>query len=178
MELPGDAEPRERLGRGRPARVHRLPDLVLALDEQRPETRRGDGLRRDEAGRPASDNDRVDHGEDASALGNARVALLREVVGLPAEMGASRLASTRFERLGSTVLSTVAAVAAGVVLVLAPAANAGRHATLSLTVTFTANGVVTVTLPDGTPVGSTGGAPTVIPAGYYTLSASTCRCSR
>jgi hypothetical protein len=60
-------------------------------------------------------------------------------------------------------------VAAGV-LVFAPAGHAAKAANLSLTVTFTANGVVTVTLPDGTPVGSTSGAPTVIPAGYYTLN--------
>jgi hypothetical protein len=39
----------------------------------------------------------------------------------------------------------------------------------ALDVTFTSNGAISVTLPDGTPVGSTSGSPTVIPAGYYTL---------
>jgi len=54
-------------------------------------------------------------------------------------------------------------------LVLAPVAQ-GRHtATPTLRVTFTAAGSITLTLPDGTPVGTTGGAPTTIPAGYYTL---------
>jgi len=51
-------------------------------------------------------------------------------------------------------------------LTLSPAAH-GR--TLSLYVTFSPTGTITVTLPDGTPVGTTSGAPTVIPAGYYTL---------
>jgi hypothetical protein len=36
-------------------------------------------------------------------------------------------------------------------------------------VSFSPAGAVTVALPDGTPVGTTSGAPTVIPAGYYTL---------
>jgi hypothetical protein len=39
----------------------------------------------------------------------------------------------------------------------------------TLVVTFSVNGSITVTLPDGTPVGSTSGAPTVIPAGSYTV---------
>ncbi len=34
---------------------------------------------------------------------------------------------------------------------------------------FAANGTISVTLPDGTPVGSPGGAPTVIPAGFYAV---------
>jgi hypothetical protein len=63
------------------------------------------------------------------------------------------------------VLLFVAAAVLGVV-----PAHGAKHASLSLTVTFNANGVVTVTLPDGTPVGSTSGAPTLIPAGYYTLN--------
>jgi len=41
-----------------------------------------------------------------------------------------------------------------------------------LEVTFTAQGSVSVTLADGTPVGSTSGAPTVIPAGYYAIALS------
>jgi len=40
---------------------------------------------------------------------------------------------------------------------------------LTLDVTFSANNTIAVTLADGTPVGTTGGAPTVIPAGYYTV---------
>src|SRR4029078_12851971 len=44
-----------------------------------------------------------------------------------------------------------------------PAAN------LSLYVSFFANGNISVTLPDGAPLGSTSGAPTVSPAGFYTL---------
>ena len=52
------------------------------------------------------------------------------------------------------LIATVAAAAG--LLVAAPTAHGAR-------------GAITVTLPDGTPVGSTSGAPTVIPAGYYTL---------
>ena len=36
-------------------------------------------------------------------------------------------------------------------------------------VEFYPDGLITVTLPDGTPVGSTSGLPTLIPAGYYTI---------
>jgi hypothetical protein len=56
-----------------------------------------------------------------------------------------------------------------VALLLASPAHGDRTASLSLVVTFTASGTITVTLPNGTPVGTTSGAPTVIPAGYYTL---------
>jgi hypothetical protein len=45
----------------------------------------------------------------------------------------------------------------------------GASPTPTLLVTFFTNGSITVTLPDGTPVGSTSGAPTVIPAGYYSV---------
>ena len=51
----------------------------------------------------------------------------------------------------------------------AAAIPAHGAASLALEVTFSANGTITVMLPDGTPVGSTSGAPTVIPAGYYTI---------
>jgi hypothetical protein len=71
---------------------------------------------------------------------------------------------------GSVVLRLVAlgALAAGL-LALSPAAQ-GRGATSqSLDVNFSVNGTVVVTLPDGTPVGTTSGAPTVIPAGYYAV---------
>jgi hypothetical protein len=52
---------------------------------------------------------------------------------------------------------------------LAPTANARRTASPSLVVTFSAAGAVSVALPDGTPVGTTSGTPTLIPAGFYTL---------
>jgi hypothetical protein len=55
------------------------------------------------------------------------------------------------------------------VLALAVSARAGQAATPSLDVLFSATGSITVTLPNGSPVGVTAGAPTVIPAGYYTL---------
>jgi hypothetical protein len=64
----------------------------------------------------------------------------------------------------------IASALAASALALVPAAHASRTASLTLRVTFTAAGAITVTLPDGTPVGTTGGAPTVIPAGYYTLA--------
>ncbi len=56
------------------------------------------------------------------------------------------------------------------VLTLAPAAQSREAASPSLVVTFTVSGAVSVTLPSGVAVGSTSGAPTVIPAGYYTLT--------
>src|SRR5262249_53853499 len=63
----------------------------------------------------------------------------------------------------------LAGALAAVLVALAPTAHASRVANLSLRVTFTPAGKITVTLPDGTPVGTTAGAPTTIPAGYYTL---------
>jgi hypothetical protein len=56
---------------------------------------------------------------------------------------------------------------AGSLLAGAPTASA---ANLQLNVTFAANGAITLTLPDGTPVGVTSGTPTVIPAGFYTMN--------
>jgi hypothetical protein len=61
--------------------------------------------------------------------------------------------------------AAAAALASG--LVVAPAQGAAPAPTLL--VSFFTNGQITVTLPDGTPVGSTSGAPTVIPAGYYSV---------
>ncbi len=66
----------------------------------------------------------------------------------------------------SSVRLAAACVLATAVLVAAPAA---RAANLSLDVTFTPAGLITVTLPDGTPVGTVSGPPTVIPAGYSTI---------
>ena len=59
-------------------------------------------------------------------------------------------------------------VVAGVVatLLLAPSAGARQAANLSLNVNFFTNGTITVSLPDGAPVGTPSGAPTMIPAGY------------
>jgi hypothetical protein len=54
-------------------------------------------------------------------------------------------------------------------LILAPAAQSRTAANPSLVVTFSPSGAVAVTLPNGTFVGSTSGAPTVIPAGFYTV---------
>src|SRR6478672_9672504 len=77
-----------------------------------------------------------------------------------------RLRSRAFVRVGLAALCALAAC-----LALLPSVGTARTAAdLSLTVTFTAGGGVTVTLPDGTPVGSTSGSATVIPAGYYTLN--------
>ena len=51
-------------------------------------------------------------------------------------------------------------------------AQARSAVTLSLDVTFDYNGGIAVALPNGNAVGTTSGAPTVIPAGYYTISLS------
>jgi hypothetical protein len=68
-------------------------------------------------------------------------------------------------RLGLGIAGALAAA----LLALAAAAHASRAAGPTLRITFTAAGSISVTLPDGTPVGTTSGSPTVIPAGYYTL---------
>ena len=64
--------------------------------------------------------------------------------------------------MGRTVASLIAAAA-----LLAGTAHAA--ATPTLNVEFFPDGTIAVTLPDGTPVGSTSGSPTVIPAGWYQL---------
>jgi len=68
----------------------------------------------------------------------------------------------RSRLLGSIVLT------AGL-LVFVPAGGARPTASLSLFVSFFANGTVTVTTPDGTAIGTTSGTPTLIPAGFYTI---------
>ncbi len=68
----------------------------------------------------------------------------------------------RFRVASLLVAASLGALALG----LAPGAQA---ANLSLDVTFSTGGGIAVTLPDGSPVGASTGAPTVIPAGYYTL---------
>jgi hypothetical protein len=71
-------------------------------------------------------------------------------------------------RVSSTLrLLASCAVAAGL-LTLAPAAQARPAATPSIVVTFAVSGTVTVTL-NGTPLGSTSGAATTMPGGYYAL---------
>jgi hypothetical protein len=57
-------------------------------------------------------------------------------------------------------------------LVFAQLAGARTAANPSLDVTFAVNGTISVALPDGTPVGSSSGAPTLIPAGFYTVQLS------
>ena len=59
-------------------------------------------------------------------------------------------------------------VAAGA-LVLAPVSPARNVESLSLNIAFFANGSISVTLPDGTALGSTNGTAQVVPAGYYNL---------
>ena len=54
-------------------------------------------------------------------------------------------------------------------LILAPAAQSRTTAGATLVITFSETGAVSVTLPNGTFVGSASGTPTVIPAGLYTL---------
>jgi hypothetical protein len=68
---------------------------------------------------------------------------------------------------GSRLLGSIL-LAVGV-LALTPAGGARPTASLSLFVSFFANGTVTVTLPDGTAIGTTSGTPTLIPAGFYTI---------
>jgi hypothetical protein len=68
----------------------------------------------------------------------------------------------------------VAAVAAAFVA-FAPSALAAESSStrasveLAMNVIFTYQGEISVALPNGTPVGTTSGTPTVIPAGYYSV---------
>jgi hypothetical protein len=57
----------------------------------------------------------------------------------------------------------------GALVAFAPAAQARAAANPVLRVNYQLDGTMTVTLADGTPVGTRTGAPTVIPAGYYTV---------
>lgn len=70
----------------------------------------------------------------------------------------------------ATMLATVLATMLVGLIALAPVAQARPAATLTLNVSFGFSDDITVTLPDGTPVGTKSGAPTVIPAGFYTVS--------
>jgi hypothetical protein len=98
-----------------------------------------------------------------------RSSITGSVYAVAVQAGASRSLS-RYGRLARRAPRAWAAVAlAAGLLALAPGARAERAASLSLIVNFTPAGAVSVTLPDGTPVGTTSGSPTVIPAGFYTL---------
>jgi hypothetical protein len=59
------------------------------------------------------------------------------------------------------------ALLAAAMLVTGGAQAAGSS--LTLDVNFSATGTITLTLPDGTPVGTTSGPPTTISAGYYNV---------
>ena len=71
----------------------------------------------------------------------------------------------------SIVVRRVVAVSALVagLLVVAPSARGRSTANPVLRVNYQFDGTMTVTAGDGTPVGTRTGAPTVIPAGYYTV---------
>ena len=70
---------------------------------------------------------------------------------------------------GSRLLMLALLLAAGL-LVGAPAGQSRGSVNLTLYVYFGYNNDISVRLADGTPVGTLNGTPTVIPAGYYTLS--------
>jgi hypothetical protein len=55
------------------------------------------------------------------------------------------------------------------VLVVSPGAQSDNSASLTLYVYFGYNNDISVKLADGTPIGTAGGTPTVIPAGNYTV---------
>jgi hypothetical protein len=72
--------------------------------------------------------------------------------------------------MNSRALRLIASSALVAGLLIIPAVALGRtSASLSLNVSFAANGNITVALPNGMPVGTTSGSPTVIPAGFYTV---------
>ena len=88
---------------------------------------------------------------------------LRPAVGAPARRGEhGGLPRGALWFVASAVLS-------GVLLTGAPAVRASSAEDLALQVNFSATGTISVTLPDGTPVGTATGSPTVIPAGFYTV---------
>ena len=68
----------------------------------------------------------------------------------------------------SRALRLAAAGALALGLLLAQAAQGRAAATPTIVVNFTPAGAVTVSL-NGSPLGTTGGAPTVIPGGYYSV---------
>ena len=89
----------------------------------------------------------------------------------PFEEYASGVASAlRFLLRRRTRIFALATLAAALLVAAPVARGQGSRGEHSLDVTFFANGQISVALPDGTPVGTTSGAPTVIPAGVYTIS--------
>jgi hypothetical protein len=81
------------------------------------------------------------------------------------QSAASGRASRVSERM--TLIATSVLVAA--VLAAAPALGSSSADFPSLVVVFHTGGTTTVTLPDGTPVGTTAGSPTVISPGIYNV---------
>ena len=77
-------------------------------------------------------------------------------------------ASTVESRVSSTLRLIASSAAAAGLLMLAPAAQGRIAANPAIVVPFTASGAVTATL-NGAPLGSTSGAPTTMPAGYYSV---------
>jgi hypothetical protein len=67
-------------------------------------------------------------------------------------------------------MALLAALAAASFLIAAPAGQSRGSVSLTLYVYFGYNNDISVRLADGTPVGTVNGTPTLIPAGYYTLS--------
>jgi hypothetical protein len=67
-------------------------------------------------------------------------------------------------------LVLLAALLTASFLIAAPAGQSRESVSLTLYVYFGYNNEISVRLADGTTVGTLNGAPTVIPAGYYTLS--------
>ena len=71
-------------------------------------------------------------------------------------------------RMQTLRLIAAIGVAAGF-MTISPAALARTAANPSIRVQFSMTGTIAVTGPGGAPLGTASGAPTVIPAGYYTL---------
>jgi hypothetical protein len=82
---------------------------------------------------------------------------------------AARVAGARGVGVWVVRAWALAAVAGGLLASAAPI-QARSSANLTLYVYFGVNQDISVKLPDGTPVGTSSGQPTVIPAGYYTVS--------
>lgn len=70
--------------------------------------------------------------------------------------------SHRSRALAAALVAVLAGLVASV-----PLAQARATGPLTLNVNFFSTGNITLSLPDGTPVGVTNGSPTVIPAGFY-----------
>jgi hypothetical protein len=94
----------------------------------------------------------------------------RSVSGFPSQACATgRPMNARRNLRASAASLALASALAALLLVLAPAAQSAAAANPSLDVTYFSDGSISFTQSDGTPVGTASGAPTVIPAGYYTI---------